>query len=897
MRKTLLLTIILLCSLRILAQDLSKIDIKLQQEMTVSDKTDKLRINILLNAQYDQLTLRIKAETFRNKEAKRNFVVNELKQFSKETQKNLLALLIDLSETSPFSKEFGEVFSIQSFWISNSINCYASIEAIEKLSYHQDVLLIGLDNYEYLLPEEQNSNQEDQNRETTYNVSKVKADLVWELGYTGEGVVVGVIDSGINYYHTDLQGNMWEHPDYPYHGYNYIDNNNNPLDDNGHGTHCAGTVAGNGASGSQTGVAPDAKVMAIKVLDNEGYGTLSTISNGIQFAVENGAHILSMSLGFSGGGDQTARVQLRKSMENTLEAGIIASVAAGNEGNGLGPMLYPVPNNIGLPGNCPSPWLHPAQTLIGGLSAVVCVGATDSNDLIAAFSSKGPVTWQSIPNYMDYKYNPGIGLIRPDVVAPGVNVKSLRHDSNTSYKNLDGTSMATPCVAGIMALMLSKNPDLTPADICEILQTTALPLSATKNNIYGAGRVNAYDAVNAGLPIDLTLESFIINDENENNNGRLNPGEQVFLTVSLKNEKTRFVENVNATLITNNELVTINQGNADFGTFSDLENITVQNAFSFTLSPDAIAHQEISFKLLINSGESICESNFKITVYNYLFEILDVVIPKEDPLSAGETSDVWFYLKNSGNEDVVDITGKVFSSSYFLTINEDEQFYGQMNCDQYKYRPFNITISPNTPSSLTKFNVKFLITDELGNETEISSHINVSNSANPPQNCAAIDIASTEIQIPNIILSWEEPDHSVPVKYLIYCNDVFLTETTSTSYIHENVEPGIYNYCIEVLYENGCTSGLFCFESINIAGIYWEQNQTIVFPNPFKNEIYINSDNSVKSVEILNTTGQKVENVSFNGKTISTGKLAIGIYFVIIESYNGEKVVNKMVKK
>ena len=172
MKKILLLTFVFICSLIISAQDLSKIDITLQQEMALSAKTDMLRISIILSPQYDQIELRNKAVTIKNKEAKRNFVVNELKQFSEETQKNLLTVISKL-----------EVSSIQSFWISNSISCYASIDAIEILSYHPDILLIGLETRQYLLPEGETPTPADPKREITYNITKVQADEVWELGY------------------------------------------------------------------------------------------------------------------------------------------------------------------------------------------------------------------------------------------------------------------------------------------------------------------------------------------------------------------------------------------------------------------------------------------------------------------------------------------------------------------------------------------------------------------------------------------------------------------------------------------------------------------------------------------------------------------------------------------
>jgi subtilisin family serine protease len=470
------------------AQVMSKIDDQLQQEMAQHEKSENLRINIILNEQYDQTEMQNKVQFINNKEEKRSFVVNELKNFSQETQKNLIMFLSGMEARSSVS-------DIQSLWIVNMITCYASIETIETLSLHPDVLIIGWDNEQYMLPEEWWPAPAEPTREITYNITKVQANNVWTLGYTGQNVVVAIVDSGVNYNHNDLAGNMWTHPNYPYHGWNFVSNNNNPMDDDGHGTHCAGTVAGQGASGSQTGIAPNAKIMAIKAWPASG---ASTKCAGIQFAADNGAHVISMSLGVIKA-KEAEKIQFRTTMINVLNMGIIATIAAGNEGpNGDNPINPP--NSIKAPGNCPPPWLHPDQTTTGGTSAVVCVGATDNNDNIADFSSIGPVTWQNIAGYNDYPYNPGMGLIRPDVVAPGVYIKSLLHTNNSGYDIMSGTSMATPCVAGVIALMLSKNPELTPAEICEILETTAVRLpnsSSPKNNIYGSGRINALAAVNA----------------------------------------------------------------------------------------------------------------------------------------------------------------------------------------------------------------------------------------------------------------------------------------------------------------------------------------------------------------------------------------------------------------
>ena len=750
--------------------EMQKIEPSLRQEMLHHDKSEKIRINIILKAQYEQTDLRNKAATFglilKNGEAKRVFVINELKSFAEATQQELISLLTNLSTKS-------EVSNIKSYWISNTINCYASVDVIEKISLHPNVLMIGWDNEINMIspPTPQGGNlesgmndnesfirnaspppsagaEESCTRNSSYNVTKVQAPEVWEQGYTGEGVVVAILDTGVNYNHNDLQGNMWEHPDYPNHGWNFIANNDNPADDFGHGTHVAGTVAGQGASGTQTGIAPNAKIMALKVLNQEGAGSISNLLGGIQFAVTNGAHILNLSLSINGGGSQNDRIIMRNSMNNVLEAGIIVSAAAGNVGDPWAQVQFPIPNNIGLPGNCPPPWCHPDQTLEGGTSAVVCVGSTDINDQIAISSSRGPVTWQLISGFNDYPYNPGMGLIRPDVCAPGVNIISLRHNSNKAYSEQSGTSMATPCVSGIMALMLSKNPTLTPAEICEIIQTTTLKLGGDlKNNTYGAGRVNAFNAVNAVI----------------------------------------------------------------------------------------------------------------------------------------------------------------------------------------RYP------------------------------------------------CDGINDLEAEITTSSIVLTWEPPDETSPEKYIIYCNDNFLAETDSTTYIHEDLEAGIYNYCIKIYYSDGCMSDLYCIETFmpcsveiyltaeaisdseillswlpvteylsykiyrnsefltdvnnnsfidteletekeycytvtaicnetiesehsnetceSIVGIKKLQFQIKIFPNPFNDEINISNPELVKNVQITNPAGQNVREVIFDGKTINTANLSSGVFFVIIETFSGEKIVHKMIKK
>ena len=501
MKKWVLITVsgILLCSLLISENNSgnSKITEQLQEKMESTSESEFIRINIAMNEQYDSQTL-LRNTNELSKPEKREFVVNQLKSFSNESQKDIL------TEMEILENE-GLIQNIKSLWITNLINCFATKEAIREISLRNDIKSIDWDEernmlLDYNVNEQKYITNNSTDRDITWNVTLVDADDVWALGYTGEGVIVAVVDTGIRYTHLDLQDHIWQSDEYPNHGYDFANNDNDPMDDHGHGTHCAGTVAGDGTAGTQTGMAPDATIMCLKVLDNTGNGNESNVWSAMEFAVENGADVVSMSLGWqhSWGVNREA---WRNCMDNSLAAGLISSVAAGNEGDYQ--WNYPIPDNVRSPGDCPPPWLHPDQTLISGTSGVVCVGATDSNDNLASFSSRGPVTWQDVTGYNDYAYDPEMGLIRPDISAPGSDITSLGYWGDSAYEyGWDGTSMATPCVAGVMALMLSKNYLLSPAQISQLIEENAAVPQSPKNNDFGSGRIDALAAVNAANPPD-----------------------------------------------------------------------------------------------------------------------------------------------------------------------------------------------------------------------------------------------------------------------------------------------------------------------------------------------------------------------------------------------------------
>jgi len=719
MKKVLLLLVAVTVCFTCYCMEISKIDIGLQKEMQLRNQEELIRVNIILTAQYDQLELRSNAAIYRSKEEKRSFVVNELKRHSKETQQEVMSYLEHFAQNESVS-------DITSFWIFNGITCYATKEVIEALSYLDDVLIIGFDKEDKWIPEYGESHPVDGGKEITWNVTKINAHLVWELGYTGEGIIVGVLDTGVNYNHHDLRDHMWTHPDYPNNGWNFNGNNNNPMDGHGHGTHCAGTVAGDGTSGSQTGMAPNAIIMALKVWDNSGSGTVSQMCAGFQFGVEHGAHVLSMSGGKHGSTATDADwIQFRNTMNNVLEAGVIAPVAAGNEGpGGYGPVSPP--KSVRIPSSCPPPWLHPDQTTIGGISSVVSVGATDINDNIAGFSSRGPVTWQNIAGYNDYPYNPGMGLLRPDVVAPGVNIKSLAHNNVTGYASgWDGTSMACPAVAGVMALMLERNSELTPAEICEILETTTIKFSPTKDNIFGSGRVNALEAVNAVPVGPISIYDVIVDDSEGNDNGNANPGETIKLDISLINDSEFNVNDVTVTIVSSNEYVTITNDFADFGNFSAGEIKTLVAAFTFELSPLVPAKNKLAFRANIVTADDEFARSFNILAFDYELHLIKTAVDDVEGndngiLDPGETADILATITNFGNEPAIGLTGFLTSSSNEITINSNTADFGDFDLDQSISAPYNITLSESAVPGSINIPFNLLLTDEDGRKSSFN---------------------------------------------------------------------------------------------------------------------------------------------------------------------------------
>ena len=462
---------------------------------------EKISINIVLKARPEPARIKVPADRLLDRGVARGVAVDELKEHSLKSQ----AALMDYLQQAITE---GLVSDIACHWVANAITCNATKEVVALLASHPDVLLVG-QNKEIQIIESHNVVDDVHlpatavSHSATPHVLQVNADDVWAQGYTGKNIVVAVLDSGTNPNHYDLKDHLWcgyadtdgdGDMDDPINGWNFVANNADIADDYGHGTHCAGIVCGDGTVGNVTGVAPDATLMTVKIVNRTGGGTPAQMIAGVEFAIENGADVLSMSLGFKMSQiSETDIVLMRRIFENALLLGVPVCAAAGNDGDSYG-----APYNVDYPAACPPPYLHPDQQVnAGGLTSVICVGSVNANDEYVTSSSKGPVTWQGT-TFSDYAYDAEhIGLIRPDISAPGDLVYSLKHDENNKYKYMSGTSQATPCVAGVIALMLEKNPSLTPSQICETIETTAKKLTDEKSNLTGSGRIDALAAVNS----------------------------------------------------------------------------------------------------------------------------------------------------------------------------------------------------------------------------------------------------------------------------------------------------------------------------------------------------------------------------------------------------------------
>jgi len=395
------------------------------------------------------VTLRQQADLTRVNEssraARQQEVIRALQATANATQGQLIGFLAT-------RKSQGLVESYMPFWVFNGFSVTATGSVISELAEQSDVYSISSDDLQivptYGTPEP--------------NVSLINAPALWSQGYTGQGVVVASMDTGVDVYHPDLSynwrggSNSWFDP--------YNQHPTTPTDLNGHGTWTTGIMVGGDADGTTIGVAPDAQWIAAKIFNDSGSSTATAIHQGFQWlldpdgnpSTDDAPNVVNNSWTYSYPG---CYLDFEPDLKSLRTAGILPVFAAGNGG--------PYSNSSYSPANNPSAF---------------AVGAIDNNSQIYVYSSRGP-------NSCTGSTGP-----YPRLVAPGVNVKTS--GLLGSYPFESGTSLASPHVAGGLALLLSAYPNLDAGMQEQALINTAVDLGASgPDDVFGYGRIDLVSAL------------------------------------------------------------------------------------------------------------------------------------------------------------------------------------------------------------------------------------------------------------------------------------------------------------------------------------------------------------------------------------------------------------------
>ena len=309
-----------------------------------------------------------------------------------------------------------------------ALRAYASLEEVEYAELNYWYYIFGVPNDSFF-----------SSQYALYDSGSQGIDAIsgWDLEQGDASVIIAIVDTGIDYTHEDLSGKVIK-------GYDYVNEDFDPRDDNGHGTHVAGIAAATTNNGRGiAGVCPGCSLLAIKVVTADGAGANSWIANGIANAVSLGARVINLSLG---GLDASQTIQL--AVQQAYQQGVVIVAASGNDGSGV--PLYPA-----------------------AFSEVIAVGATNQYGSRASFSSYGS---------------------HLELVAPGQTIYSTL--PGNSYEAWNGTSMASPHVAGLAGLILSRNSALTNAQVRQLMDGTALDLgSSGRDSYFGYGRIDALSAL------------------------------------------------------------------------------------------------------------------------------------------------------------------------------------------------------------------------------------------------------------------------------------------------------------------------------------------------------------------------------------------------------------------
>jgi bacillopeptidase F len=455
-----------------------KVDKKLLDQFGENEKVTfliKMKEQVDTNAiakEADKKASIKKATPAKAKSMKRSTIVSELKAKAQQSQFDVLEFLRK-------EEQKGSVKDVHSYFVVNGIAVTATKEVMEKVAGFQEVdKILPNETRQLFVPEKSAVAVQDPAAKTNsieWNIDRVGAPAVWDMGIDGSGITVASIDTGVQWNHPALQNQYRgydaatgeaSHGD---HWFDAVAGQSAPYDDHGHGTHVTGTMVGAEPDGANAiGVAPGAKWIAVKAFTASGGTDVDLLEAGEWILAPNGNPDLAPDVvNNSWGGGPGMDEWYRPMVQAWRAAEIFPEFSAGNT----------TFSNPGGPGSVANPANYPES---------VATGATDINNNLGTFSLLGPSPY---------------GEIKPELSAPGVNIRSSVPGSG--YEGgWNGTSMAGPHVSAAVALLLQANSNLSVDELEEILMTTAMPLTdnaypESPNNGYGSGLLNVFDAVSS----------------------------------------------------------------------------------------------------------------------------------------------------------------------------------------------------------------------------------------------------------------------------------------------------------------------------------------------------------------------------------------------------------------
>ncbi len=499
---------------------------QLSQRLATLSSYEKIEVIVHMKDQFDITSL----PPYISREEK----IELLQRHAQQSQKELIDYLQCHSD---------KISDVRSYWIFNGFSLKTTNDMIFSLAQRADIdyiienSTVALETYDKYIPDVWFM------RNPPWNIRKVMADSCWSAGYDGEGIIIGNIDTGVDIYHPALQG-KW----YPGGWYDAVHGISHPYDEGlYHGTFVMGIICGgdgDGPFGDDIGVAPGLRFVCAKAFDHNGVATYTAIHSSFQWLATQNVQVVNITWS-----DERSSLELYNDCKNLKDLGIILVGRIGAE-------------------NPPAPFYSakaPANYPI-----VVGVGATDSLDNWYQISCRGPAP-DTLPwNDTIHWQRPDWNLIKPDIVAPGYNIRSA--GKKGSYYLANGVSWATAHVTGAVAILLQKNPSIDSKTLYKILLDNAdhpAQGSPYPNNTYGWGRLNIWKALQA-LPMAvkpyITFSSYELADPppGGNNNGMFEPGETIELVIKIKNIGADG-NNVECIIESEDNYVSITDGSAYFG--------------------------------------------------------------------------------------------------------------------------------------------------------------------------------------------------------------------------------------------------------------------------------------------------------------------------------------------